>query len=244
MDKLEEVIAWIDEVNSQDPNSEEFDNQAFPKEILYSIRLTDWLLRLEPNPSEELQIAARAQHICRWEIPRSEYPMDRKGYLKWRTMLKLFHADKAGELMLGVGYTEDRIKRVQSLIKKEKLKTDHETQLLEDVVCLVFLENYFSDFRADHPDEKIIDIVQKTWGKMSNKGHLEALKLSLQKKSQGWVEGPLGGGRKGKKGRGTVWGGATTEDLAVYCFTLQDCHYHHNRSAPMNDDLLLVEMPD
>jgi len=177
------AIEKFDQANNEDPNRETFRGKEYPKELLYANRMTDWLQKLAPDASEHLQLAARSQHICRWTIPRDSYEQNKKGYLLWRTELKKFHAQKAGEIMKSCGYDEETISRVQSLIRKEKMKVDPESQLLEDVVCLVFLESYFEDFSGQHSEEKLITIIQKTWNKMSDKGHLEALKLQLNPES-------------------------------------------------------------
>jgi len=182
--RFQSTIQNIDRENSQDPNLEIFEGNPYPKELLYAQRMTEWLAKIAPGASEELQLAARSQHICRWSIPRNSYEMDKKGYLLWRTRLKTFHAKKTADIMLQSGYGEEQIKRVQSLILKEKIKLDKESQILEDVVCLVFLENYFQGFSQKHSPQKIIEIIKKTWRKMSNKAHLEALKLQLKPDAQ------------------------------------------------------------
>jgi hypothetical protein len=173
------AIKAIDEENSRDPVHEFFRGREFPKELLYSMRITEWLHRLAPDASEELQLAARGHHISRWAIPRKNYEMNRKGYLLWRTALKKFHAEKIGKILDQCGYDPDIIRRVQSLIMKERLKADPETQLLEDVICLVFLEYELNDFSQKHNEEKIITILWKTWKKMSDKAQQEALSLDI-----------------------------------------------------------------
>jgi hypothetical protein len=189
--KFEKAIHRIDLENSKDPNQENFEGEQYPKELLYSQRMTEKFLEFNPNASQELQIAARAQHICRWEISRGEYPMDRVGYLKWREELKKMHAKKTSVILEKVGYNEDFINRVAFLIQKKLLKKDEESQEMEDVVCLVFLQYYFEDFAAKHTDEKIIDIVKKTWVKMSDKGHDAALKLNYTPKSLSLIQKAL-----------------------------------------------------
>lgn len=183
MSKFEKAIAAIDQKNAEDPHIEIYDGKEYPKELLYSQRMSEKLLEFQPDASDELQIAARAQHICRWKTPRSDYPMDRPGYLRWREDLKKFHADLTADILREVGYDEEFIKRVSFLIRKKLIKKDEESQTMEDVVCLVFLQFYFDDFAAKHDDEKVVDIVQKTWAKMSPKGHNAALKLPLSKES-------------------------------------------------------------
>ena len=144
--------------------------------------MTRKLLQFEPNASKALQIAARAQHICRWKIARDEYPMDRVGYLKWRETLKKMHADLTAEILEQVGYDQQFIDRVSFLIKKKLIKKNEETQVLEDTICLVFLDYYFDEFAEKHDDEKVVDILKKTWVKMSDKGHKTALKLPFSEK--------------------------------------------------------------
>lgn len=164
------AVAAFDEVNAADPNIIEANGRQWPKELLYATQMTEWMDRFAPDASEALRLAARCQHIRRWAIPRDHYPRDRVGYLKWRTELKNMHARIAAEILAQAGYGEDVSARVQSLLKKERLKHDPEAQTLEDVVCLVFLENWFADFAKQHDPDKIVDIVAKTWKKMSPAG--------------------------------------------------------------------------
>lgn len=181
------AIAAFDAANAQDPT----EIAAVPAELLYARRMTDWLNRLYPDAGELLHLAARSQHIRRWMVPRSKYPMTRPGYHQWRTYLYSFHADTAAEILRQVGYDDPSIARVRSLLKKEKLKSDPETQMLEDVVCLVFLESYFADFAAKHDEEKLIGILRRTWKKMSPHAHAAALELNLSPKSRQLVEKAL-----------------------------------------------------
>lgn len=177
--KFEMANAQIDAENAKDPNTEVIGGVEFPKELLYSRRMTEKLLDYYPDASGELQIAARAQHICRWKIDRNAYPMDRVGYLKWREALKKFHAEKTTEILKDLGFKDNFTERVAVLIRKKQLKKDEESQVLEDVVCLVFLQYYFKDFAAKHPEDKVVDIVRKTWTKMSGPGQKAALELKL-----------------------------------------------------------------
>ena len=190
-DRFTAAIAQIDAANAADPNRETFEGREEPKELLYSRRMSDWLTRLAPDASEELRLAARAQHICRWTIPRSSYPMDRTGYLRWRNQCKQMHAEKLGQIMRDAGYEDAAITRTQSLVRKERLKADADTQVLEDVICLVFLENYFAEFARQHDEAKLIDIVRKTWKKMSLRGHEAALQLPLSPSCRVLVEKAL-----------------------------------------------------
>jgi hypothetical protein len=183
MNLSDQAIQLIDQINAEDPNKEPWKGKAFPKELLYSHRMTKKLGEFAPDASEQLKIAVRAQHIGRWKIQRSEYPMDRTGYLTWREELKKMHADLTGKILSETGHDEAFISRVKFLIRKKQLKTDLETQILEDVVCLVFLEYYLEDFIAKHEFEKIKDILKKTWDKMSEKAQKEALQLNFSSQS-------------------------------------------------------------
>ena len=176
--RLEAAFAAFDEANAADPNRIEAEGCEWPKELLYGRQMSAWMQRFAPDASEPLKLAARCQHIRRWEIPRDNYPRDRIGYLKWRTELKNMHARIAGEILETVGYDGQTVARVQSLLKKERLKQDAETQALEDVICLVFLESWFADFAKQHEPDKIVDIVAKTWKKMSPAGQRAALALA------------------------------------------------------------------
>ncbi len=173
------AIECFDAANREDPNCRFFQGQSFPQQLLYGQRMTHWLQRLEPDAAETLQLAARSQHLCRWMIPRSEYPMDRAGYFRWRTRLYGFHADKAGSILAQVGYDEATIARVQDLLRKKNLKSDAQMQALEDVACLVFLENDFTDLARQHDAAKITDIIRKTWKKMSPRGQRATLEVPM-----------------------------------------------------------------
>ena len=186
--RFETAIALIDKANSEDINTFEVAGINYSKELLYSQRMTRKLLQFEPNASKALQIAARAQHICRWKIARDEYPMDRVGYLKWRETLKKMHADLTADILKQVGFDDQFTDRVKAIILKKLIKKNEESQTLEDTICLVFLDYYFEEFAAKHNDEKIIDILKKTWIKMSEKGHEAALKLPFSEKSLALVK--------------------------------------------------------
>lgn len=181
----------FDAVNRQDPNRERFRGKDFPRELLYSERMTEWLQRLAPDASEALRLAARSQHIARWTIPRSDYPMDRPGYHLWRSTLARFHAGKAGQILREVGYDEPTCRRVEGFLLKKDLKSDPEMQLLEDVICLVFLESYFSDFSEKHDEEKLKIVIKKTWKKMSPRGQAAALQLDLRPADRALIEAAL-----------------------------------------------------
>ena len=180
--RLEQAIERIDARNAEDPRGEE---------RVYGQRMTAWLDRLYPEASDALRIAARAQHLCRWKIPRDSYPMDRVGYLKWRSALYDLHADLAEEVLREVGYDDDTVERVRKMLRKKGRKDDPEVQALEDVACLVFLEHYFADFAKKHDDDKLVDILQKTWRKMSDRARQAALSLELSGREKQLVDRAL-----------------------------------------------------
>ena len=194
-DRFQQAIHSIDEANREDPSSEVVDGVTHAKELLYGMRMQKWVEELDPDAPEALRIAARSQHIRRWEIPRSDYPMDRKGYLRWRTTLYGFHADKASEILRAVEYDDETIERVRALLQKRNLRTDADVQTLEDAAALVFLEHHLDDFltRDDIGDEKAIAIIRKTWKKMTERGHEAASALELSPESTALLEEALAG---------------------------------------------------
>lgn len=192
--RYREAIARFDAANAEDPNQVEDRGRLRPAELVYAERMTAWLARLYPQASEALSLAARAQHIRRWTLPRNAYPRDRAGYHRWRNTLKTRHAELAGEILGQCGYVPEEIARVQALIQKQRLKRDPEAQALEDVVCLVFLDHYFADFARKHDDEKLIAILRKTWAKMSETGHAAALALPLAPDAKALVRRALSQG--------------------------------------------------
>jgi len=185
------ALRRFDEENSRDPNSETFNGRSHPRELLYAQWLTDWVLKLSPNASEALRLAARCQHLCRWKIPRDSYPMTRPGYLKWRADLKRFHADRAGEILREVGYPDAVITRVQDLNLKKNFPTDPESCVLEDALCLVFLEHQLADLASKTADDKVITALQKSWKKMTSVAHAEALKLSYSPREKSLIQAAL-----------------------------------------------------
>ena len=187
------ALRRCDEANARDPNHETVAGVAHPRELLYAQRLTDWVLRLAPGASEALRLAARCQHICRWESPRDAYPMTRPGYLQWRADLKKFHAQKAGEILRDVGYDEETIRRVQELNLKKNFPADAETRTLEDALCLVFLEFQLADLAAKTAEDKTINALQKSWDKMTEAARAEALKLNYGEREKALLHRALNG---------------------------------------------------
>ncbi len=180
---LDKALALIDAANSEDPNRVSADGKDWPKELLYSHRMSDMLLRYAPDAVDAIQLAFRAQHVQRWKSPRDAYPMDRIGYLQWRKDLYKIQAQTAVDLLTQADYGEDVTGRVYQAVAKLKIKENPDTQLLEDIADLVFIEYYMQAFVDKHPEydeEKWLDIVRKTWKKMSEPAQQFALSGSVK----------------------------------------------------------------
>jgi len=188
----ERAIAAFQTSNARDPRTVCDDRgQARPRELLDAERLAVWVERLEPQASEALRLAGHCQHLRRWEVPRSEYEPGRIGYLKWRKALARFHADEAGKILQQLGYGEEVLSGVRRIQLKQGLLTDPDVQAMEDALCLSFLEHELAEFAQQHPDEKVIDIIAKTWRKMSARAHEWALRLPLGARELRLVEAAL-----------------------------------------------------
>jgi hypothetical protein len=181
-DLFTRAIAAFDAYHQRDPNMEVENGKAFPKELLYARRMTDRLASFAPNADESVKLAARCQHIGRWEISRQKYPMDKKGYLQWRNEEKFHHARIAQDILSETGYDAETIDKVKALLLKKGLFTNADTQLMEDVACLVFLEFYLEEFSGKHDDDKVVDILRKTLKKMSASAKAAAHILRLSPK--------------------------------------------------------------
>lgn len=173
------VIEAIDAANAADPERALEGGVERPAALLYGWRMSAELIEFCPDASEHLRIAARGQHIERWKTPRSSYPEGREGYLRWRTELGRFHAERVAQIMRQAGYGEDDCARVTRIIRKQGIKRDPEVQTLEDVAALVFMRWYFADFARGREPQQIFDIVAKTARKMSPAGRAAALALGL-----------------------------------------------------------------
>ncbi len=190
--RFDDVIAAIDDANARDPKVVQIDGRAVPAELLYGRRMSDALARMAPNASELLGIAVRGQHIERWTSPRTSYPPGRAGYLKWRNDLKEFHARRLGEIMTAAGYGPHDAARVGALVRKERLRSDPEAQMLEDAACIVFLTHYLADFMGKTDEAKLARILVQTWNKMSVQGRAHANKLDLPPSVLALLERGLG----------------------------------------------------
>jgi hypothetical protein len=192
--RLEDILAAIDAANGDDPRKVVVEGAECPFEIIYAERMTARLAALYPQASDLLKIAARAQHLRRWDIARENFPLGRHGYNDWRKECRTHHAHLVADLMREHGFDEASIAHVGSLIRKEQLKKDPESQALENVAAIVFLEHYFDEFHAkytDYNDDKIVDILGKTLCKMSPKGHAAALALPLPERTRQLVSAAI-----------------------------------------------------
>ena len=189
--RFQTALRRFDEENSRDPNIEAVDGAPRPREAVYAGWLTGWVLRLCPDASEELRLAARCQHLCRWMIPRHSYPMTRAGYLQWREALKKFHAQKAGGILREAGYPAKTIERVQQLNLKRDFPRDREGRVLVDALCLVFLEHQLAGLAGKTADDKVVNALQKSWNKMTPAGQAEALKLAYGPREKTLLERAL-----------------------------------------------------
>jgi hypothetical protein len=186
-DRFQTALRRFDEENARDPNLE----NGQPRELLYAERLTGWVIKLSPGAGEALRLAARSQHICRWQSPRENYPATRAGYLKWRADLKKFHAEKSGAILREAGYDESTIRQVRDLNLKQNFPADPECRVLEDALCLVFLEFQFAALAAKSDEEKMVNAVRKSWAKMTDAARAEALKLPFGPREKKLVEQAL-----------------------------------------------------
>ncbi len=194
--RFRRAVVLIDQANAADPQWESWQGQKYPRTYLYGIRMTEWLLKLYPEAPETAFLAARAQHVCRWLVPRARYPAGRQGYLEWRTFLYRLHADKAAQLLAAAGYGEAAIDQVRRILLKRGLRRDPQVQMVEDTACLVFLRFHFVPFAEGYREEKLVDIVRKTWRKMSPRARQAALALPLEGRAAVLVQRVLEGRKR------------------------------------------------
>jgi hypothetical protein len=172
-ERFQRACDAIDELHRGDPSGEE---------LPYAERMSKALDALMPEAGAQLRLAVRAQHLCRWKVPRASYPEGKAGYLRWRTEQSKLHAQLAREVLTNAGYDEAFAGRVAELVRKKNLANDPEAQAVEDAACLVFLEHHLSEFARDRDRAQVIDVLRKTWRKMSVRGHELALALKLDRR--------------------------------------------------------------
>ncbi|MCC5952854.1 MAG: DUF4202 domain-containing protein [Acidimicrobiia bacterium] len=187
------AIAAVDRANADDPNRLVFEGTEYPKEVLHARLMTEWVQRLDPDATVEQLLAARAHHLRRWELPRGDYPEGRAGYLRWRAECKRRHADQMAAILADVGYDADVAERVGQIVRKENLRSDPAVQTHEDALCLVFLQTQFGETAAKLGDDKTVDVLRKTWHKMSPQGHELARGLDYDEVEADLLERALAG---------------------------------------------------
>lgn len=179
LQNLQKALERFDLENSQDPNLEQVEGQLVPRELAYARWLSAWVLRLSPEASPALVLAARCQHLRRWTVPRASFPEGKAGYHRWRTHLRQFHAGAAGEILRSCGVEAGIASRVRSLNLKENFPADPEARTMEDALCLVFLERQFADLAARTERGTMVNALRKCWAKMTPKARDLALALPL-----------------------------------------------------------------
>jgi len=187
-ERLRRALAAIDAANAEDPHQLRMRGALRPKELAHAELASEWVERLCPDASEALRLAARAHHLQRWRIPRSEYPEGRPGYLAWRRALQRLHAELAGEILAEAGYAQATRDRVAALIQKRGLARDPEVQVLEDALCLVFLETQLASLAERLEEPKLVEVLRKTLRKMSAPGIQAARGLSLEPELEALLE--------------------------------------------------------
>jgi len=192
MTQLEKAFSLFDAYNQRDPNRVEWEGRAYPAEYFYALQLYHWVKELQPDAGEALLLASRCQHIGRWEISRSHYPAGKPGYLSWRTDLSKFHAGIAEKLLAEAGYDPELGKSVRTIVLKEHLRTNPDMQVMENALCLVFLQFQYEDFLIKQEEDKMIRILKKTWSKMSEPGRNAALGLAFSEKGKSLIGKALG----------------------------------------------------
>lgn len=192
--RFSEALRRFDAENERDPHKELVDGVPVPHEWIDAQRLYAWVLKLRPEASEALRLAARCQHICRWALPRDSYQMTRTGYHQWRVQLRKLHAEISGRILREVGYDEEAVQAVQALNLKQNFPADPEARTLEDALCLTFLQWELPRFAARTETEKMINILRRTWTKMSPAAHAEALGMPLPESARHLIEQALAAG--------------------------------------------------
>lgn len=181
-------------ISGQDPAREIVEGQARPRELVQAEWLAQWIERLAPEAPEALRLAARCQHIGRFQLPRSNYPEGRSGYLRWRSELSRRHAETSQKILAELGYDEATREHVRRIVLKQNLSRDGDVQTMEDALCLSFLEHEFAEFASRHEDQKVVSILRKTWRKMSLRARELALSLPLDARARALVTAALASG--------------------------------------------------
>ncbi len=187
-DRLARALERIDEVHGEDPSRTP---DGRPSELVYAERMTAWLARLAPDADDALRLAVRAQHLARWRSPRSALPEGRVGYLRWRKQAGERHAEDVRRIVVACGYDDALATRIATIVAKKARTSDAATQTLEDCACLVFLAHELDAFAAKHAKEKVVDILRKSWAKMSPRARTEAASIALSPHGKALVDAAL-----------------------------------------------------
>lgn len=190
---LQRALQLFDDYNRRDPNLADWNGAAHPREWLHAQFLHGWVMKLAPQAGTALRLAARCQHIGRWEVPRDACPAGRAGYLQWRNTLKEHHAAIAQRLLAQAGHDAETIQAVLKIVRKQGIKRDPDVQCMENALCLVFLEHQYEEFCDRYPD-KVVAVLQKTWNKMDDAGRQIAATLPLSERGRGYLKTALAGG--------------------------------------------------
>ena len=189
---LQRALQLFDDYNRRDPNQLSWDGAMQPREWLHAQFLHGWVLKLAPQAGTALRLAARCQHIGRWEVPREACPAGRAGYLQWRNTLKEHHAGIAARLLASAGHDAETVQAVLRIVRKQGIKRDADVQCMENALCLVFLEHQYEEFCDRYPD-KVVAVLQKTWNKMDEAGRQAAASLSFSGRGRAYLEAALAG---------------------------------------------------
>lgn len=179
MDAYARARELIDAAHAADPSKA---SDGRPAELVYAERIEKWVARIAPDAGLILRLAARCQHLERWRVPRSSFPMDRPGYLAWRRSLYLKQAERARQILLAAGVPPEEAADAATWVSKDGLRTNPGSQALEDAAVLVFLESEIEAFAAQHveyPREKFVEILRKTWRKTSPRAQELARAIEL-----------------------------------------------------------------
>ncbi|MBB3184109.1 hypothetical protein FHR95_001669 [Halomonas fontilapidosi] len=190
---LDQTLAALDALHAEDPRRVAVNGEPVPQELWHAGRMSAWLEQLHERPDALMQLAVRGQHLQRWEVPRSDYPEGRVGYLTWRRDQGRRAGETTARLMREAGFDDASAEAVARMIRKQGLGREPGTQAVEDCACLVFLENYFGDFSKQIDHDHLIRIVQMTWKKMSPPAHALALELPMTAEARALVEEALAG---------------------------------------------------
>lgn len=186
--RLSVALAAVDAANADDPHTIVVGGEARPKEQAHAELMTEWIQRLDPDPDDAQLVAARAHHLRRWALPRSDYPEGRAGYLRWRTAQAKRHAAEVVEIATQAGYDDAFAADVSAIVAKRGLATDPRVQTHEDALCLVFLETQFEELADKLGDDHMAEVLAKTLAKMSPAARRIAQELDLSSRAAALLE--------------------------------------------------------